>query len=105
MNVIKQGQVMAIMYHPRELRSRLPMNQCYQRQMTCSRRQRRFYLCMVQTRGRNVSLSVVAQLRQMDSHNPPTGGECGLLEYDTVNVKFFFFSSGMIQFQPHTNHT
>lgn len=47
---------------------------------------------MVQTRGGNVSLSVVAQLRQMDSNNPPTGGECGVLEYDTVNVKLFFFS-------------
>ena len=45
---------------------------------------------MVQTQGGSVSLSVVAQPRQMDSHNPPTGGECGLLEYDTVDVKSFF---------------
>lgn len=58
---------------------------------------------MVQTRGGNISLSVVAQLRQMDSHNPPTGGECGLLEYDTVDVKFF--SCGMIQFQLVPHHT
>lgn len=57
--------------------------------------------------GASVSLSVVAQQRQMDSHNPPTGGECGLLEYDTVDVKYF--SCSAIQFptrsSPHTSHT
>lgn len=43
----------------------------------------------------------------MDSHNPPTGGECALLEYDTVDVKYF--SCSAIQFpprsSPHTSHT
>lgn len=57
--------------------------------------------------GRECVLSVVAQLRQMDSHNPLTGGECGLLECDTVDVKVPSYS--LIQFpacsSPHTSHT
>lgn len=62
---------------------------------------------MVQTQGGSVSLSVVAQPRQMDSHNPPTDGECGLLEYDTVDVKYFSCSAIQIpaRFSPHTSHT
>lgn len=62
---------------------------------------------MVQTQRGSVSVSVVAQPRQMDSRNPPTGGECGLLEYDTVDVKYF--SCSAIRFlarsSPHTSHT
>lgn len=41
--------------------------------MTCSRRRRRFEVNVPQTRGGECVLSVVARLRQMDSHNaPPT---------------------------------
>lgn len=98
MDLIKQGQVILIMYHPLELRALLPVNQCYQWQMTCSGR---FQLCMVQTHRGSISLTMVAQPRQMDSHNPPTGGECGLLEYDTVDVKYF--SCSAIAFPAHSS--
>lgn len=60
---------------------------------------------MVYTQRKDISLTVVAHPRQMDSHNPPTGGECGLLEYDSVVGKYFFFLAVRFSFQLIPYHT
>lgn len=96
------------MYHRLELRSWLPTNRCYQRQIINSSRQRRVLtLSGADTQRGSVSVAVVARPRQMDSDNPPTAGKCGLLEYDTLNVKYF--SCTAIQFPARsslrTSHT
>lgn len=71
-DVIKQGPVIPIMYHAGEPRSWFLMNQCYQRQMTCSGSPASLLtLHGAHTQGGWFFLSVVAQPRQMDSHNLP----------------------------------
>lgn len=109
MDVIKQGQVIATMYHPlwaevlASCEPVLPETNDLQQSPASL-----LTLHGADTGGGSVSLSVVARQRQMDSHNPPTGGECGLLEYDTVDVEYFSCSAIRVSssfLTAHTSHT